>query len=69
MPSSVIQHFKYDAASHRLRVFFVSGIAYDYLNVPKNLYDQFRNAFSKGKFLNEEIKGKYPFKKVDESYE
>jgi hypothetical protein len=64
MPSSVIHHFIYDEPKKRLRVFFVSGIAYDYLNVPGDLYEQFRNAFSKGKFLNEQIKGKYPFKKV-----
>jgi hypothetical protein len=37
------------------------------MNVPKDMYDQLRTAFSKGKFLNEQIKGKYPFKKVKEA--
>ena len=66
MPSSVIDHFIYDEVNHRLRVFFISGIAYDYLNVPKDMYDKLRNAISKGKFLNKRIKGKYPFEKVED---
>ena len=64
MPSSVIHHFIYDQANSRLRVFFISGLAYDYMNVPKDLYDKLRNALSKGKFLNKHIKGKYPFERV-----
>jgi hypothetical protein len=64
MPSSVIDHFIYDEAKRRLRVFFISGIAYDYMNVPKDLYDKLRNAISKGKFLNKHIKGRYAFEKV-----
>ena len=64
VPSSVIRHFRYDVANQRLRVLFVSGIEYDYENFPKEVYEQMRMAYSKGKFLNENIKGKYPFKKV-----
>jgi KTSC domain len=67
MPSSVIHHFIYNEATHSLRVFFLSGIAYDYMNVPKELYEKLRNALSKGKFLNTHIKGKYPFEKVVDS--
>ena len=67
MPSSVIHHFTYNESKSILRVFFVSGIAYDYLNVPKVMYDKLRESFSKGKFLNEQIKGKYRFKKVKET--
>jgi hypothetical protein len=64
MPSSVIHHFIYDEENHRLRVFFISGIAYDYINVPRDLYNKLRNAISKGKFLNKHIKGRYAFEKV-----
>jgi hypothetical protein len=67
MPSSVIHHFIYDEANRRLRVFFISGIVYDYINVPGDLYNKLRNAISKGKFLNKHIKGKYAFKKVADS--
>jgi hypothetical protein len=67
MPSSVIHHFIYDEAKSRLRVFFISGIAYDYLNVPKDMYEKLRNSISKGKFLNKQIKGKYSFEKVEDT--
>ena len=69
MPSAVIHHFTYDAESRRLRVFFLSGITYDYINVPIELYEQLRNSFSKGKFLNEQIKGKYAFEKINEQFD
>lgn len=65
MPSSVIDYFTYNETSHRLRVFFLSGIAYDYMNVPRDKYEKLRHAISKGKFLNKHIKGKYPFEKVE----
>ena len=64
MPSSVIHQFTYDELNRRLRVFFTTGKVYDYINVPKEVYDQLLNSFSKGKFLNEQIKGKYMFEKV-----
>jgi hypothetical protein len=67
MPSSVIRYFRYNTASHTLRVLFVLGIAYDYKNVPADLYENLRKAYSKGKFLNEHIKGKYSFEKVEAS--
>jgi hypothetical protein len=67
MPSSVIKHFRYDATKLILRVLFVSGIRYDYINVPKAIFDQMRNASSKGKFLNDKIKGKYSYIKIDPS--
>ncbi len=66
MPSTVIHHFHYDAASQQLRIHFVSGIAYNYKGIPKDIYEKFLSAFSKGKFLNEVIKKKYTFEKVDE---
>jgi len=65
MPSSVIHHFRYDAVSHTLRVWFVSGMVYDYKKIPPEVYEKLRTSISKGKFLNEEIKGKYPFEKLD----
>ena len=66
MPSSVIRQYSYNAMSHRLRIRFVSGTVYEYKGVPKELYEKFRSAISKGKFLNEEIKEKYPFEKIEE---
>jgi hypothetical protein len=66
MPSTVIDHYRYDPVTKRLRIFFVSGMIYDYKAITKDTYEKFRTAFSKGKFLNEEIKGRYAFEKIDE---
>jgi hypothetical protein len=66
MPSTVIHHYHYNSANHQLRIHYQSGVAYDYKGVPEELYENFRSAISKGKFLNKEIKGKYPFERVNE---
>jgi len=54
----------YDADTHILRVFFVSGSVYDYKNVPLKVYEQMKQASSKGTFLNQVIKARFGFKKV-----
>lgn len=64
MPSSVIDHFRYQPESATLRVTFVSGTVYDYKAVPKAVFEKMNHAQSKGKFLNRYIKGKYRFEKV-----
>ena len=65
MPSTVISSMKYDPEKEILRVIFLSGAIYDYLNVPQKVYDEMKNAFSKGTFLNRFIKGKYEFEKIN----
>ncbi len=64
MPSSVVYRMEYNAATATLRIFFVSGMVYDYKNVPENVYSAMRSSGSKGTFLNKNIKGKYQFEKV-----
>ncbi len=64
MPSSVIAAIKYDADSSTLRIIYVSGMVYDYKNVPEEVYQEMKTSFSKGSFLNQHIKGKYEFEKV-----
>lgn len=66
MPSSVVSAMRYDRVSHTLRVIYVSGMVYDYKNVPEEVYVAMRTATSKGTFLNKYIKGKYEFEKVAE---
>ena len=64
MPSSVVSGIKYDATNQVLRVYFVSGMVYDYKKVPLHVYQAMVNAFSKGIYLNRDIKGHYDFEKV-----
>lgn len=66
MPSSVVAHIRYDPDTATLRIVYVSGMVYDYKNVPGKVYESMKNATSKGKYLNRYIKGKYDFEKVGE---
>jgi len=51
MPSSVVAEIQYDNVSHTLSVVYVSGLVYDYKNVPEEIYAGMKTAFSKGTFL------------------
>lgn len=64
MPSSVIASYSYSEEDKVLKVIFLSGLIYDYLDVPLAVYQRMKNSLSKGSFLNREIKGKFPFRRV-----
>ena len=64
MPSSVVATIRYDVNSSTLRVVYVSGAVYDYKKVPEEIYNEMKKAFSKGEFLNKQIKPNYEFKKI-----
>ena len=65
MPSSVIRRFAYDAPERRLRVTFTSGDVYDYEAVPPEVVDDFRAAFSKGRFFGPNIRDRYRYRRVE----
>jgi len=65
MPSSVVSKMSYFPKSKVLRITYVSGTIYDYKDVPEDVYEAMREAFSKGTFLNEHIKGNFDFEKVN----
>jgi len=64
MPSSVVAALHYYPERKVLRVIYVSGIAYDYKDVPETVYKAMKSSGSKGIYLNKNIKGKYEFEKV-----
>jgi len=66
MPSTVISSFHYDTTRNVLVVHYRSGAVYEYLQVPPEVYDQMKNAFSKGTFLNKYIKPLYRYRKINE---
>lgn len=47
-----------------LYVEYKSGTQYKYKGFPKNLYESFLEAESKGRFMNAEVKGKYEYERV-----
>jgi len=65
MPSTVVSQYVYIPESETLRITFVSGTVYDYKKVPEEVYLEMKAAFSKGTFLNENIKGNFEFEKVE----
>lgn len=56
MPSTVIRRFDYHPAGRALDVEFVSGRRYRYAEVPEEVAEAFRSAFSKGRFFNARIR-------------
>jgi lysyl-tRNA synthetase class 2 len=56
MPSTVIRSFRYDPEARELHVTFVSGRRYAYADVPAEVAEQMRLAFSKGSFFNRRIR-------------
>lgn len=64
MPSSVIRKYYYKPELEILRIIYVSGAVYDYLEVPQEVFDEFRAAFSKGTYLNKKIKPFFKYEKV-----
>ena len=65
MPSSVIHGFSYDPPTRELRVTFVSGRRYSYVEVPAEVFDAFKKAPSRGAFFNHEIRDRYPYREVE----
>ncbi len=65
MPSSVIANFNYNADTAVLRVIFLSGSIYDYLDVPAEVFEKMKISGSKGVYLNTHIKTRYQYKKIN----
>ncbi|PTT03727.1 KTSC domain-containing protein [Pedobacter sp. HMWF019] len=64
MPSSVVASMSYIPESAILRITYVSGRVYEYKDVPRHVYEAMKAAGSKGRYLNEFIKGHYAYKQV-----
>ena len=62
--SSNIASVGYDAPTQTLQVEFVSGSLYQYFDVPQNVFEDFIEAGSKGKYFSAQIKGIYRYAKV-----
>ena len=63
MPSTVIRSIEYDKHANELTITFISGLVYVYSKVPESVYENFKTYREKGIYFNQQVKGKYPFKK------
>jgi hypothetical protein len=57
--SSAILRIEYNEFARELHVTFTSGNTYSYYGVPKDVYERFLHAPSKGQFFNDYIKDRY----------
>jgi len=64
MPSSVIRAFDYDPQAQTLKVTFVTGRCYAYLDVPEKVADALRAASSKGEYFNRAIRDHFRFERL-----
>lgn len=65
MPSTIIRSFSYDADKQLLKITFVSGKKYGYLNVTEENYAAMKSAFAKGEYFNKHIKNQHEFRKIE----
>jgi hypothetical protein len=57
--SSTIQSMGYESGSETLEIEFTSGIVYQYLDVPAQIFQRLQAAASKGSYFNHEIRDSY----------
>jgi hypothetical protein len=62
--SSNIEAIGYSEEDNILEVEFHDGSVYQYLEVPKDIYDGLMSASSHGTYLNEHVKKVYNFRKI-----
>ena len=61
--SSVIKNVWYKPSLNSLVVDYNNGSSYEYLDVPYFVFEGFRSAESKGRFINRHVKARFEFKK------
>jgi len=66
MESSVIRGAWYLPDRRELDLLFTSGRRYIYSNVPMPVAEAFRDAMSKGRYYNAEIRNRFPCREVGE---
>jgi len=62
--SSNLKSVGYEPETEILEIEFKNGSVYHYFEVPESRYDGLMNASSKGSYLNQSIKRKFPYKLV-----
>ena len=57
----------YDEAQELLQLRFCSGTAYEYSGVPATVHQSLLDAPSKGRYFNDAIRGRFPYRLVADS--
>ncbi len=67
MPSTVIRQARYRPDERALDILFTTGRRYVYYDVPPEVADAFRSAFSKGRYFNTRIRDVYDYDEIAEA--
>jgi hypothetical protein len=67
MPSTAIRGISYDDDSATLFVTFVDGDLYAYQDVPRQTYEAFVRAPSKGRYFAAHVRGLHPYRKMPQA--
>lgn len=62
--SSNLNAIDYNIESQTLTIEFHNGRTYIYYNVPQQVFEELRNAPSKGKYHHQYIKNNYQYKRI-----
>jgi hypothetical protein len=62
--STTLVTVAYDDARELLRLEFCSRAVYQYFNVPAAVYQSLLDASSKGRYFNQAIRGRYPYRLI-----
>lgn len=62
--SGMVSSISYDEQERKLTLGFNSGGAYEYEDVPKNVFDELLSAESAGKYFHLHIRNKYKSEKI-----
>lgn len=62
--SSNVKAIGYETTTNTLVVEYLSGLKYEYSNVPATVFDELLDSVSKGKYMNQNIKGQYEGRRV-----
>lgn len=63
--SSAISSVGYDADAKILEVEFSSGAVYKYREVPAGVYRSLMKSSSKGRYVSQRIRDRFPFTRID----
>jgi len=62
--SSQLHAIGYDPARSVLAIRFKTGATYEYAEVPKEIFDEFLDSESPGKFFGQHIRGAFEFSRL-----
>lgn len=62
--STAISELRYSARRQELTILFTDGTGYKYSDVPKEMFQAFKDAPSKGKFFNRFVREGYNYEKL-----